>query len=67
MTPIPTPMLLGTVNSIGAAFILQLVASLIDSLSCETGADTNGDGSVNAIDSTLILQFVAGFISSLPP
>ena len=73
-TPTPTPLCPlgdasgdGSVNSIDAAFILQLVAGLIDSLPCEAGADTNGDGSVNAIDSTLILQFVAGFISSLPP
>ena len=73
-TPTPTPVCAlgdvsgdGSVNSIDAAFILQLGAGLIDSLPCEGGADTNGDSVVNAIDSVLILQFVAGFISSLPP
>ena len=73
-TPTPTPLCQlgdasgdGSVNSIDAAFILQLVAGLIDSLPCEAGADTNDDGSINPLDAALILQFVAGFVSGLPP
>ena len=57
----------GDVNSIDATLVLQLVAGLVGSLSCEQNADTNADGSVNSIDATLILQFVAGFLTSLPP
>ena len=56
-----------TVNAIDATLVLQLVAGLVGSLSCEQNADTNADGSVNSIDATLILQFVAGFLTSLPP
>jgi hypothetical protein len=56
----------GEVNSIDAALLLQLVADLIDSLSCQENADTNEDGTINAIDAALILQYVAGFIDTLP-
>ena len=57
----------GDVSSIDATLVLQLVAGLVGSLSCEQNTDTNADGSVNSIDATLILQFVAGFLTSLPP
>jgi hypothetical protein len=57
----------GDVNAIDAALVLQLVADIVDSLSCEANADANGDGSINAIDAALILQFTAGLVDQLPP
>ncbi|MCH8008275.1 MAG: hypothetical protein IIC91_05365 [Chloroflexi bacterium] len=57
----------GEVNAVDAALVLQLVAGLVGSLSCEANADANGDGSVNAIDAALILQFTAGLVDQLPP
>ncbi len=57
----------GEVNAIDAALVQQLVAGLVDSLSCEANADANGDGSINAIDAALILQLTAGLLDQLPP
>ncbi len=57
----------GGIDSIDAALVLQLVAGLVGSLSCEENADTNEDGTVNAIDATLILQHIAGLLPTLPP
>ncbi len=54
------------VDSIDAALVLQLVAGLVDTLSCEENADTNADGTTNSIDAALILQFTAGLIDTLP-
>jgi hypothetical protein len=55
------------VNAIDATLVLQLVAGLLDQLSCQENADTNADGMTNAVDATLILQLVAGLLDSLPP
>ena len=55
-----------TADSIDAALLLQLVAALVDELSCQDGADVNQDGNVNTLDAALILQFVAGLLDSLP-
>ena len=52
-------------NSIDAALILQLSASIISALPCEDVADVSHDGSVNAVDATLILQYAAGILDSL--
>ena len=57
----------GRVNSIDAAFVLQLEAALVASLPCEGAADASDDGVVNSIDAALILQFTAGLIPGLPP
>lgn len=54
-------------NSIDAALILQLAASIVDELPCQDAADVNQDGSVNAVDATLILQYAAGLLDSLSP
>jgi len=71
-TPTPTPVGIsgdvdcsGTVTSIDAALILQLVAALTSTLPCENLADVNSNGSADAIDATLVLQFVAGLLDSL--
>ena len=73
-TPTPTPPGVtgdancsGGVNSIDAALVLQLVAGLLPTLSCEENADTNEDGTVNSIDATLILQHIVGLLPTLPP
>ena len=69
----PTPGLTGDANcsggidSIDAALVLQLVAGLVGSLSCEENADVNTDGAVNSIDATLILQHIVGLLPTLPP
>ena len=52
----------GVVNSIDAAFVLQLVAGLIGTVPCPIPADTNGSGEIDAIDATLILQIDAGLL-----
>ncbi|MCH8064227.1 MAG: PQQ-dependent sugar dehydrogenase [Chloroflexi bacterium] len=52
----------GLVNSIDAAFVLQLVAGLIGTVPCPLAADTNGSGEIDAIDATLILQIDAGLL-----
>ncbi len=57
----------GGVDSIDAALVLQFVAGLAGSLSCEETADVNTDGDVNAIDATLILQHIVGLLPTLPP
>jgi disulfide bond formation protein DsbB len=57
----------GSVTSIDAALILQLIAGFIASLPCQDAADVNEDGMITAVDATLILQFVAGLIGTLPP
>ncbi len=54
-------------NSIDAALILQLVAAIVDELTCQDAADVNDDGSVNAVDATLILQYAAGLLDGLTP
>ncbi|OGO50953.1 MAG: hypothetical protein A2148_02345 [Chloroflexi bacterium RBG_16_68_14] len=71
-TPTPSAALFGDVNcsgsvdSIDATLVLQLVAGLLDSLACEDAADVNESGDVNSIDATIILQYVAGLLDSLP-
>ena len=57
----------GGIDSIDAALVLQLVAGLVGSLSCEENADVNTDGAVNSIDATLILQHIVGLLPTLPP
>ena len=70
--PNPPPILAGDVscdlivNSIDAAFILQLRAALIFSLPCERNGDVNGDGLTNAIDASLILQLESGILDHFP-
>jgi hypothetical protein len=55
------------INPIDAAFLLQFVAAIINSIPCPQNADTNENGAANATDAALILQFDAGIINSLPP
>ena len=55
------------VNSVDSLLILQLVAGLLNQLSCPQNADTNESGDVGPIAATLSLQFVAGLIPPLPP
>ena len=55
-----------SVTSVDSLVILQLVAGLLNSLSCEDNGDVNGDAVTNAVDSALILQWVAGLIPELP-
>jgi len=69
--PTPTPPALagdancdGSINAIDAALILQLTASLLDTLPCPANADVNGDGRADAVDAALILQFTAGLIGA---
>ena len=57
----------GFVTSIDALVILQVLAGLLDFLSCEAFADVNVDGELTSVDALLILQFIAGLIDSLPP
>lgn len=57
----------GDVTAIDATLTLQLIAGLVNSLSCEANADVNGDGTVTSIDAVLILQFTAGLLDQLPP
>lgn len=57
----------GTVDTIDALLVLQLVASLLQDLQCQDMADVNLDGLASAVDASLILQFVASLIDSLPP
>jgi hypothetical protein len=52
----------GTINSIDALLILQLVAALLDELECQDAADVNNNGDVTSIDAALVLQLVAGLI-----
>lgn len=74
VTPTPTlpPLRMGdancdsTVNSIDAAWVLQLSAGLILSLPCHEAADVNSSGFIDAIDAALILQFTAGLLPTLP-
>ena len=54
-------------NSIDAALILQLIASMIDELPCQDAADVNRNGGVSATDATLILQHAAGLLEKLLP
>lgn len=55
----------GATTSIDAAFVLQHVAGLLETLPCAEAADVNGDG-VESTDAALILQFDAGLLSELP-
>ena len=57
----------GEVNAIDVAFILQLIAGLLETVPCQVLADANVSGGVDAVDAALILQFIAGLIDSLPP
>ena len=71
-TQTPTP-LLGDVNcndvvdSVDPLLILQFLASLLESLSCESGADVDENGVIDSRDALIILQFIAGLIGTLPP
>ncbi len=56
-----------SVNSIDAAFVLQLSAGLLGALPCSQNGDVNRDGQTNALDAALILQFSADLIHALPP
>ena len=53
----------GVVDSIDALLVLQLIADLIDTVTCSADADTNGNGTIDAIDATLILQLTAGLLA----
>lgn len=57
----------GSIDSIDAALVLQLVAGLIGTLPCQENADANADGTTNSIDAALILQYSAGLLQTLPP
>ena len=52
----------GVVSSLDALLLLQLVAQLVDELSCPDVADVNGDGVVDAVDALWILWIEAGLI-----
>ncbi len=72
LTPTPTPQLVGDVDcsgevtSIDAALVLQFVAGLLGTLTCQDAADVNESGGINSIDAALILQLTAGFFERLP-
>ena len=53
----------GDVTSLDALLVLQLIADLIDAVTCPNAADANGNGTIDAIDAALILQFTAGLLS----
>ena len=74
--PEPTPTLtpiLGDVNcndvvdSVDPLLVLQFLAGLLESLSCESGADVDENGVIDSRDALIILQFIAGLIETLPP
>ena len=71
-TATPTP-ILGDVNcdnvldAIDPLEILQVLAGLLQSLSCENAADVDLNGAIDSQDALIILQFLAGLIGSLPP
>jgi len=52
----------GVVSSLDALLLLQLVAQLVDELSCPDVADVNEDGMVDAVDALWILWIEAGLI-----
>jgi subtilisin family serine protease len=72
ITPTPRP-LIGdvncdsVVNAIDAALILQLSATLLSSLECQSNGDVQPDARIDSIDAALVLQLIAGLISSLAP
>jgi hypothetical protein len=55
----------GSVDSIDAALVLQLVAGLIDQVDNPASADADGDGEITSIDAALILQFTAALLDTL--
>jgi hypothetical protein len=55
----------GRVSAIDAAFVLQLIAALIDNVPCPNNIDVNDDGSIDPVDAALILQYIAGLILAL--
>ncbi len=65
-TPIGDANCDGSVSSIDAALVLQLVAGLLSTVGCEDAADANADGNVDSIDAALILQIGAGLLEVLP-
>ena len=56
----------GSVNSLDAAWILQLAAGFVLQISNTCPSDVNHDGELNSVDVLLILQFDAGLITSFP-
>lgn len=57
----------GSVDTIDAVLILQLLTGSIETLLNETSADTNVDSSIDSVDAQLVRQVVAGLLGSLPP
>ncbi len=66
-------MLLGDVScdrdldSTDPLLILQFLARLLQTLSCESAGDVDLNGVINSLDALIILQHLAGLIGSLPP
>jgi hypothetical protein len=52
----------GRSTTVDALLVLQLIAGVTPSLSCQDAGDANADGVVNALDAAIILQFDAGLI-----
>lgn len=50
----------GSVNSLDALYILQVVAGLTSFTSCENVANVNGDGVIDALDALVLLEYQAG-------
>ena len=72
-TPAPTmtpEVLLGNVNcdgtltSVDAVLVLQVVARLLRTLPCPENGDIDEDGALTALDAALILQHSAGLLTS---
>ncbi len=58
----------GSISSLDAAIVLQMVAGFIDPDDYKLcGPDANRDGDINSIDAALILQYSAGLLTQLPP
>lgn len=56
----------GVKNSLDALAILQVVAGVIQNVTCSQNSDVNGDGAGDSADAMVILQYAGGLLPSLP-
>ncbi|MCH8009480.1 MAG: dockerin type I repeat-containing protein [Chloroflexi bacterium] len=54
----------GTLTSVDAVLVLQVVARLLRTLPCPENGDIDEDGALTALDAALILQHSAGLLTS---